>query len=185
VQSVFQVDDSPRYAAAGRWVHDDGFSTWLSDETWRPLPRREFSVRDDYQVLAGTNRHTILPSGWVQEENNLKLALDADGKPRARLPYVAREYGIARYERIRDYDFEPGRRYFERTEPFWSEVRAAWREIIERDRRVRLKGRVDQQQLFVPFFEHAGRLAEGAPFDREQARALIARTLDETYLRKN
>jgi len=75
VQSVLQVDDSPRYAARGRWKHEGGVSTWLSDETWRPLPRREFSVRKDYEVLVGTNRHTITPQGWLQEENNLKLVL--------------------------------------------------------------------------------------------------------------
>jgi hypothetical protein len=74
-QSVLQVDDSPRYAAVGRWQHAGGVSTWISHETWRPLPRREFSVRKDYDVLMGTNRHTITPEGWVQEENNLKLAL--------------------------------------------------------------------------------------------------------------
>ena len=39
-QTVLQVDDSPRYAARGRWEHGDGVSTWISDETWRPLPRR-------------------------------------------------------------------------------------------------------------------------------------------------
>ena len=40
VQSVYQVDDSPRYMAAGRWEHLRNFSSWVSDETWRPLPRR-------------------------------------------------------------------------------------------------------------------------------------------------
>ena len=130
VQSVYQVDDSPRYAAPGRWQHGDSFSTWISDETWRPLPRREWSVRDDYQVLVGTNRHTITPTGWIQEENNLKLALDDAGKQRAAMPYLAREYGVARYERIRDYDFSAGKDYFDKTEPFWAEVRAAWKELI-------------------------------------------------------
>lgn len=182
VQSVYQVDDSARYAAAGRWEHGDGFSTWVSDETWRPLPRREFSVRKDYHVLVGTNRHTILPTGWVQEENNLKLALDGSGKPRARLPYVAREYGVARYERIRDYDFGPGKEYFERTEPFWAEVRAAWRSTIQRDRRYTLKAPVDQGALFRPFFAYADKLAEGAAFNRDEARSFIDRTLRETYL---
>ena len=27
-----------------------------------PLPRREFSVRDDYDLLVGVNRHTITPN---------------------------------------------------------------------------------------------------------------------------
>ena len=181
-QSVLQVDDSPRYAARGRWEHGDSFSTWISDETWRPLPRREFSVRKDYQALAGTNRHTITPGGWVQEENNLKLALSGAGRPRVKLPYLAREYGVARYERIRDYDFSAGERYFERTEPFWAEVRAAWRGIEQRDGRFTLRAQADQGQLFRPFFEYAGKLAGGAAFDRDNARAFIERTLRETYL---
>src|SRR6185369_2619465 len=143
-QTVLQVDDSPRYAARGRWEHGETNSTWLSDETWRPLPRREFSVRKDYQVLVGTNRHTITPLGWVQEENNLKMVL---AEKRA----IAREYGVARYERIRDFDFEPARRYFAATEPFWAEVRAAWGELAERAGRITLRAQPDQGSLFIPF----------------------------------
>ena len=123
------------------------------DETWRPLPRREFSVRKDYDVLVGTNRHTITPQGWVQEENNLKLALNSK-------KFLAREYGVARYERIRDYDFSAGETYYTRTEPFWAEVRAAWRELEEARGRFAMRAPVDQGQLFMPFFEYADKLAE-------------------------
>ncbi len=182
VQSVYQVDDSPRYAARGRWQHSDSNSTWISDETWRPLPRREWSVRKDYQVLAGTNRHTVTATGWVQEENNLKLALDGENRPRRTLPFIAREYGVARYERIKDYDFSPGKAYFERTEPFWAEVRAAWRELGQRSGHFSLRAPVDQGQLFVPFFEYADKISEGETFNRDDARAFIERTLRETYL---
>jgi hypothetical protein len=175
VQSVLQVDDSPRYAARGRWRHDGGVSTWLSDETWRPLPRREFSVRKDYQVLAGTNRHSITPSGWLQEENNLKLVLGAERR------ILAREYGVARYERIRDYDFSPAERYFAATEPFWAEVRAAWREAGAGGK-LALRAQPDQGQLFLPFFEYADKLAEGGTFNAEEARAFVRRTLRERYL---
>jgi hypothetical protein len=181
VQSVYQVDDSPRYASSGRWTHTDSFSTWISDETWRPLPRREWSIRKDYQALVGTNRHTIMQTGWLQEENNLKLVLDANGKPRAVLPFLAREYGVARYERIKDYDFEPGKDYFDKTEPFWSEVRAAWREVGNAGR-FKLSKPVDQGQLFMPFFDYAEKLAEGQPFVREDARAFIRQTLHSSYL---
>jgi hypothetical protein len=176
VQSVLQVDDSPRYAARGRWQHTAGVSTWISDETWRPLPRREFSVRKDYDVLVGTNRHTITPHGWVQEENNLKLA-------REQKKYLAREYGVARYERIKDYDFSAGESYYQRTEPFWAEVRAAWRELEQRAGRFSVRAPVDQAQLFKPFFQYADKLAEGAAFDREDARAFVRRTLQDTYLK--
>jgi len=175
-QTVLQVDDSPRYAAAGRWQHEGGVSTWISAETWRPLPRREFSVRKDYDVLVGTNRHTITPQGWVQEENNIKL-VQQSGK------YLAREYGVARYERIRDYDFSAGETYYKRTEPFWAEVRAAWRELGEARQRFSLRAPVDQGRLFIPFFDYAQRLAEGAPFDRDAARNFVRRTLQNDYLK--
>ena len=176
VQSVLQVDDSPRYAARGRWQHEGGVSTWISDETWRPLPRREFSVRKDYEVLVGTNRHTITPQGWVQEENNLKLALEGRR-------YLAREYGVARYERIRDYDFSAGETYYTRTEPFWAEVRAAWRELEQGLGRFTVRAPVDQAQLFMPFFDYAQKLVEGGAFDRDHARAFIRRTLQDSYLK--
>lgn len=174
-QTVLQVDDSPRYAARGRWRHEGGVSTWISDETWRPLPRREFSVRKDYDVLVGTNRHTITPTGWVQEENNQKMVL-------ASRRFLAREYGVARYERIKDYDFGPGQTYYERSEPFWAEVRAAWRELEEKRGRFSVRAPVDQAQLFMPFFDYAQRLAEGAPFDRQAARDFVRKTLQADYL---
>jgi len=172
VQSVYQVDDSPRYAARGRWRHSEGMSTWISDETWRPLPRREFSVRKDYDVLVGTNRHTITPAGWVQEENNLKLA-SIDGR------YLSREYGVARYERIRDFDFSAAEKHFARTEPFWAEVRAAWRDIARS--RFTMRAQPDQAQLFMPFFEYAAKL-ESEAFNRDEARDFVRRVLKENYL---
>ena len=88
---------------------------------------------------------------------------------------------MARYERIKYYDFAAAQRYFALTEPFWAEVRAAWRDI-ERSGRFTLRAQPDQGQLFVPFFEYAARLADGAPFDREDARAFARRILHERYL---
>jgi hypothetical protein len=183
VQSVFQVDDSPRYSARGCWEHSDSFSTWISDETWRPLPRREWSVRSDYQVLSGTNRHTITANGWVQEENNLKLALDERGQARTTMPVLAREYGVARYERIKDFDFSAGESYFSKTEPFWAEVRSAWRALQDRQPKFALTAPVDKGALFLPFFEYAQEIVDGKAFDRADAKAFVEQTLRKTYLR--
>ena len=49
-QSVYQVDDSPRYQSYGIWDHQENLSSWKSKDTWRPLPRREFSIREDYDL---------------------------------------------------------------------------------------------------------------------------------------
>jgi hypothetical protein len=160
VQSVYQVDESPRYASLGRWQHSASFSSWLSGDTWRPLPRREWSVRDDYQVLVGTNRHTVSPTGWVQEENNLKTVLDAQRNVDAAKPYVAREYGVARYERIRDADFAAANQYYERTKPFWEQVRVTWADLFAKQGEVTLKGAVDKMGFFQPLFARADEIEE-------------------------
>jgi hypothetical protein len=154
-QVVYQVDESPRYASIGRWQHGASFSTWLSADTWRPLPRREWSVRSDYQLLIGTNRHTVIPTGWLQEENNLKAVLTDQRTLSAAQPYVAREYGFARYERIRDADFAAADRYYDRTKEFWDRVRDRWNDTFAKQGVVTLKGPVDKLGLFHPLFERA------------------------------
>lgn len=176
-QAVFQVDDSPRYESIGRWVHAGSFSAWESDTTWRPLPRREFSVRDDYQVLAGTNRHTITPSGWVQEEDNLKLVLGADGEPRDELPYLAREAGLARYELLSDFDVSAGDTYWARTSAFWQVVREHWAQLLSEHEQLSLRPEVDGQRLFEVMFSYAEGLDGPEAFDRSAAEDFVRETL--------
>jgi hypothetical protein len=160
LQSVYQVDESPRYASLGRWQHSASFSSWLSGDTWRPLPRREWSVRDDYEVLVGTNRHTIAATGWIQEENNLKTALTQARAIDASRPYVAREYGVARYERIRAADFSGADEYYGQTKQFWDQVRDEWSRLLVKQGEVTLQGPVDKLGLFHPLFAQAEAIAE-------------------------
>lgn len=179
LQTVYQVDESPRYASVGRWQHTPSFSTWLSGETWRPLPRREWSVRNDYQVLIGTNRHTITRHGWIQEENNLKGVLATDRQLEDEQPFLAREYGVARYERIRDMDFAAADRYYERTRQFWNEVRARWNDAFASQEHITLRGPVDQFGLFVPLFEHAEAIAQGEQIANSSSRQVIGDALKD------
>jgi hypothetical protein len=174
-QTVLQVDESPRYASIGRWQHSPSFSTWISNDTWRPLPRREWSVRKDYQVLVGTNRHTVTPWGWLQEENNLKTVLDAHGSVAAQQPYLGREYGVARYERLKEPDFAAADQYYRRSKEFWDEVERTWSEVFARQRAVTLQAQVDQAGLFAPLFEYADALETGtAP---QPARPVVRKAL--------
>ena len=71
-QLVTQTDDSPRYESLGTWTHDGGVSEWVSDQTRRPLPRREYSKRSDYEVLVGENRHVVTKEGWAHGQWNRK-----------------------------------------------------------------------------------------------------------------
>jgi hypothetical protein len=158
-QTVYQVDESPRYASVGRWEHTGTFSSWVSGDTWRPLPRREWSVRDDYQALIGTNRHTVHATGWLQEENNLKAVLTPTRQLDPARPYLAREYGVARYDRLKDFDFAAADRYFSRTKGFWDEVRNRWDDVFTRKGHAQLRGPVDKLGLFALLFEQADAVA--------------------------
>lgn len=176
-QSVFQVDDSPRYESRGKWQHYANFSTWESEKTWRPLPRRESAVRQDYQVLEGFNRHTITPAGWVQEEENMKLVLDKSGQPDVSTPYLAKEIGVARYERIAEHDFGPGDVYWQKTSDFWRDVRNVWSQLIAENKTMVIAKKADGQFMFMPFFQRAQDIADGEHYDSETEQKRIREML--------
>ena len=154
-QTVYQVDDSPRYEAIGHWTHTQGVSFWQSDDRRRPLPRREFSVREDYQTLFGSHRITITPHGWTQEEDALKLVLDERNNPRSEQPFLAREAGLSRYDRIVGYDFSAGDDYWRNTGPFWSRVRAYWTTLYRNESAFYFVKSVEGVPLFMALFDMA------------------------------
>ena len=178
-QSVFQVDDSPRYAASGKWQHHAGYSSWLSAETWRPLPRREFSIRQDYDALVGTNRHTITPNGWVQAESNIKMVLSELGDPGHEQAVLAREIGLNRYERIVGYDFSAGDAYWQRTSGFWQVVRQGWVGIYSREKSFTVRRKINDQLLFQAMFGYASGIRSSESFDKAAAARFVNKTLNE------
>ena len=121
-QYVTQVDDSPRYESHGKWNHSGKTSTWVSQETARPLPRREYSKRKDYDVIMGINTHTITPNGWVHIQANRKLVKRDGQQPH----YLCAERGFNTYERIKGHDFSVAKNYWKKTSGFWENVRAFW-----------------------------------------------------------
>ena len=177
-QSVYQVDDSPRYESWGQWQHHANYSTWVSTQTWRPLPRRESSVRDDYQVLLGTNRHSIVPTGWIQEEQNDKTVLKAPGELHESQPFLSRELGIARYERIVDHDFSPSDIYWKKTSDYWAAVREVWKNLIADNTRLTIRKRANDQYLFQVMFNEAHIYGEGGRETGPALRQAIRSSLD-------
>lgn len=172
-QSVYEVDDAPRYAGVGRWNHENGVDAWTSDFTWRPLPRREYTKRNDYQVLGAVNRHTLTPGGWMHEQDNQKLELDSTGRTTA----LVREVGINSYERTRDIDFSAGRDYWKKTEGFWREVRAAWTDAAQRRREYDLAHMLDERPRFEALFALAEQAGRGETVSRASIDAVLERAL--------
>jgi len=132
-QLVYGVNDGPRYAGSGRWNHRYGVSTWTSGRTWRPLPRREYSKRKDYQLLNVENRHTITPQGWTHEQDNTKV-IRKNGED----TILVREFGFNDYRRITGFNFSPGLDYWEATSPFWTLVRKRWDRELNKEGETRL-----------------------------------------------
>lgn len=156
-QCVYEVNDAPRYCGTGRWNHRYGVSTWTSDRSWRPLPRREYTTRSDYNALNVENRHTITPSGWTHEQDNTKTLREGDGTQYT----LVREFGFNDYRRIEGFDFGPAYRYWEATRDYWARVRRQWDRHFADDRGVRLKTGIDGMALIVPLFELAEVAAKG------------------------
>lgn len=157
-QCVFEVSDAPRYCGTGRWNHKYGVATWTSDRSWRPLPRREYTTREDYNALNVENRHTIVPGGWTHEQDNTKVVRRADGSTDHTL---VREHGFNNYRKTTEVDFGPAYRYWEATAGYWAQVRALWQSGFDARRGIRLDTDVDGMPVIVATFTQAGKVEKG------------------------
>lgn len=183
-QAVFQVDDSPRYESIGRWEHNPSFSTWISAKTRRPLPRREYSVRKDYDLLEGFNRHTVTRHGWVQDEENWKLDVDEKGQADSKTPYLSKEQGFARYRSLQDFDVTEGDKYWKLTKPYWDEVRQQWDEIISSSKIIKVSKKIDDQPLFSAFFSYASEITKAGKYNPVEGKAYVAKILAKAVKKK-
>jgi len=177
-QSVYMVDDSPRYEGFGYWRHADGYSYWESNDTWRPLPRRESTERDDYDVVAGTNRHAITAEGWLHEQDNVKLAL-RDGTAKV----VARERGFNTYKRIEIAAEEAeALAEWEATKAYWALVRSAWNAIYAKNEAFTIQTIEDKNPLWRAVSDLAEDFADGKLGDAASAQSKVNETI-ASYLR--
>ena len=94
------------------------------------------------------------------EEDALKLVLDEDNRPVVDRPYLAREAGLSRYERILNYDFSAGDAYWEQTGAFWAQVRAYWDRLYAQRERFAFEKSVDGTPMFMALFAMADASAQ-------------------------
>lgn len=156
-QCVYEVSDAPRYCGTGRWDYRNGVATWTSDPSWRPLPRREYTKRSDYNAVSAVNRHTITPNGWTHEQFNTKVLRKPDGSQEE----LAREFGFNDYQKTGEVDFKPAYTYWSATQGYWAKVRARWDAYLGRAPGVRLKTKIDGMAMIIPLFEQAAKLEDG------------------------
>lgn len=120
-QLVTSVDDTPRYEGAGRWKHSHGISTWTANDIRRPLPRREYTKRDDYDYILGSNTHTISAKGWLHFQDNLKV-LDRGEAPVA----LGHETGLNEYVRTESPRAAAAITWWEEHHAAWDNIRTFW-----------------------------------------------------------
>lgn len=174
--SVYNLEDSPRYEVMGRWDHRGNVSMWTSERAWRPLPRREYTVRSDYDVLEGVHSVAISPTGWVEERNMFKRA--TEGGATAEPPrYLAQEIGIDRYERITAPSLSAADEYWKKTAGYWAIVRRVWAEEMAKRHRFTLRDEVDGKISYQFHNEAIQKLEAGETFDPAKAEQQIRKTI--------
>ncbi|VVM08390.1 hypothetical protein MAMC_02100 [Methylacidimicrobium cyclopophantes] len=167
IQTVWNVDDAPRYAGYGRWRHREGFSEWVSHPLWRPLPRRELSRRSDYDLQRSVMHQLVGGGGWILEEENDKVRRSETGEE-----VLARELGVISYRKGSGADFTAAESFLQKRSPFWKIVRTAWNRIFEQNREVGYKGKGDGKELAQDLFAAAERFSLGKETE-ERARGEI------------
>ena len=125
--------------------------------TRRPLPRREYTRRSDYNALSVVNRHTLTPNGWTHEQFNTKVLRRPDGTQ----VELAREFGFNDYLKTTEVDFTPARDYWQATAGYWARVRARWDGFLSQAPGLRLKTKVDGMAMIIPLFTQAGEIQAG------------------------
>ena len=177
-QRVFQVDDSPRYEAVGRWNHQGNLSQWESTLTQRPLPRREYTQRDDYNILVAKNRQALTLTGWVHEQDNSKLRRLEDGDH-----IIAREFGLNRYDRIAPEKCAEARDWWEKHRHFWADVRAVWNQLAQTQAEIHLHKEIDEKPLYRYLFDLDATQGDG-PYQSREYRPRIEKIIDRFLMRE-
>ncbi|PZQ23138.1 MAG: hypothetical protein DI569_05825 [Sphingopyxis macrogoltabida] len=148
-QTVWQVDDSPRYGGWGQFETQAGIRRWRSNWTWRPLARRDAVRNPVYDRYYSINRQQPTPDGWVHWQDNTKMGIK-NGK----LVPIVQEYVLNTYIKYDNYDVKAADDYWAATKDYWAAVRAEW------DRVAQAKGGIAIQEQADTGTVISGRLLE-------------------------
>ena len=146
-QRVFQVDDSPRYEGSATWVHVDGRSFWSSTAN-APLPRREITKRQDYNVTLRRNHHEILDWGWSHDQDNDKLIRELNKKDIV----LAQEKGYNTYKKVENERCIAAQVFWKDNKEMWALVRKHWNTIFSLRQNIQLKNKVEGKRLYQYLF---------------------------------
>ena len=148
-QKVFQVDDSPRYEGSATWVHADGKTYW-ENSSYAPLPRREYTKRNDYNIMIRGNRHEITEDGWVHDQDNFKVVKDSESDSEV---IIASEKGINSYTRVDESNCKEAIKWWDENNEKWLLVLEKWNSIYSKKDDISLRQSVENKPLFSFLFD--------------------------------
>ena len=143
-QKVYEVDDKPRYEGSASWVHVDGRNFW-QNTTNAPLPRREYTQRNDYNITKRRNDIEIVKDGWIHNQDNDKIIRDEKGNDYL----LAQEKGYNIYAKVDDSKCEAAQKWWKENKEFWKKVRAKWNAEFAKNKDIKLKNNVDEKPLYM------------------------------------
>ncbi|MBX2940622.1 MAG: hypothetical protein KF880_11170 [Ferruginibacter sp.] len=141
-QTVWEVSDEPRYQGYSPFVPLDNKIIWQSTAD-APLPRREYTTREDYNILRRTNRIVLNSNGYVHEQDNYKVQRAEDGTEQI----LVEERGLNTYTKLPEQACDAALEFWKKNETYWTTVRLIWNEIISQRSSLKLRFKVDGKQL--------------------------------------
>lgn len=146
-QKVYQVDDSPRYEGTGTWSHYDGKHKWES-VTDAPLPRREFTTRNDYNVLNRRSQIYFTTDGWMFEQDNKKIIRENNTDK-----LLVWEKGHESFTRLGNEQCLAATNWWTINQQYWNDVRIVWNDVFNANNTISIKKKVDDTLLWEKLFE--------------------------------
>ncbi len=154
-QSVWEVSDAPRYQGVSEWINTDSKTFWQNTAD-APLPRREYTVRDDYNILQRTNRIILTGEGWIHDQDNQKII-----RNKGTDKLLVEEKGINTYKKTDDSKCAAAKAFWKKNEAYWAKVRDAWAGYLSTHSSVALKDKIDGKPLYQYLNDLAAEVAAG------------------------
>ena len=117
------------------------------------------------------NRQEITSTGWVHEQDNNKIIRNAEKED----VLLTQEKGFNVYTKTALANCESATKWWTENNKFWAKARKSWNKVYKRDGNLSLHKKVDEQALFMKFYE----------LEKEDSREKTITKVIETYLKDN
>lgn len=175
-QKVFQVDDSPRYEGFGTWIHVDGRHFWEANAD-APLPRREHTIREDYNVMGRFSHIEVFEDGWALEQDNDKIVRSNEGDK-----IICSEKGIERFYHG-NYNCKAAIDYWEKNSKYWEVVREVWTEKLAKGT-IHIELVASNDVIYMRLFSLCDEVAEEKSFNEKKVKASVEELINEHITQK-